>query len=229
MVSNAWSGDWAVTQPWGCTPLVVEPYWQQAQCHWHCGVDVGMPTGTQLYAARAGRVAYVGYGLLIIQVTPQEADSYVHIDSAQVAVGAQVAVSQAIARSGARIPAGGSLTGPHLHFEVQAGALNKPATSLDPIPVLQAVYGGAGGVISMHSNDDIWNYIDAINGQTLARIENAEKAIKAAIGAPAAAIVDQAALTAAVIAAMAPLKAELDAIAGDVATTKRLIEKDLAP
>ncbi len=52
----------------------------------------------------------------------------------------------------------------------------------------------------------------------------------AAIKAQAtAAPLDQAAINLAVMAAFAPFKVELDAVAGDVATVKRLIEKDLAP
>jgi hypothetical protein len=117
--------------------LAVEPWWPAKGCHWHCGVDVGMPIGTRLLAARAGQAHLVSYGLLTISVSPTEADCYVHIDLAVVSVGTWVKRGQLIAYSGAKVPAGGSLTGPHLHFEVQTGPLNNPATSLDPIPVLE--------------------------------------------------------------------------------------------
>ena len=60
MISNVWVGDRRVTQPYGCTDLTVEPF--SADCpskHFHCGIDVGMPRGTPLFAARSGTVATV--------------------------------------------------------------------------------------------------------------------------------------------------------------------------
>ena len=82
MISPVWGGvDYPVTQAWGCTTLNVEPWWGQAQCHWHCGVDIGTPSGTPLYAARAGTVMTVAYGLLGIQPATGLRDWYVHIDS----------------------------------------------------------------------------------------------------------------------------------------------------
>ncbi len=139
MISNVWTGDRRVTQPYGCTDLTVEPFW--ANCpskHFHCGIDVGMPRGTPLFAARSGTVATVSVGLLGIRVG-QQTDWYVHIDDATVPQGHGVIQGELIAHSGAKVPSGGSLTGPHLHFEVQAGRLNSPATSIDPKPILTGV------------------------------------------------------------------------------------------
>lgn len=139
MISTVWTGDRRVTQPYGCTDLTVEPF--SASCpskHFHCGVDVGMPTGTPLFAARAGTVATVKAGLLGIRVGRQT-DWYVHIDDATVQRRQRVSQGDLIAHSGATIPSGGSLTGPHLHFEVQAGRLNAPATSIDPETILTGV------------------------------------------------------------------------------------------
>ena len=139
MISNVWIGDRRVTQPYGCTDLTVEPF--SADCiskHFHCGIDVGMPRGTPLFAARSGTVATVSVGLLGIRVGRQT-DWYVHIDDATVPQGHRVTEGDLIAHSGARVPSGGSLTGPHLHFEVQAGRLNSPATSIDPEPILTGV------------------------------------------------------------------------------------------
>jgi hypothetical protein len=151
MISNVWSGDRPVTQPYGCTDLTVEPFW--AHClskHFHCGIDVGMPVGTPLFAARSGTVAKISFGLLGITVGDQT-DWYVHIDSAAVARGHLVTAGDLIAHSGAKIPAGGSLTGPHLHFEVQAGRLNFPATSIDPEPILQGEFvSGAGSLTGVN-------------------------------------------------------------------------------
>jgi hypothetical protein len=131
--------DFPITQPFGCTDLAVEPWWPAKGCHWHCGVDVGMPVGTLLAAARSGSVYQSFYGGLVVKVDGVlEYDCYIHIDSAVVSVGQHVVSGQPVATSGAKVPSGGSLTGPHLHFEVQSGTLNTPATSLDPLPVLGA-------------------------------------------------------------------------------------------
>jgi hypothetical protein len=138
-----------VTQTYGCTDLALEPLW--ASCpgmHFHCGIDVGMRTGTPLFAARSGTVAEVDFGLLGITVGDQT-DWYVHIHSAAVTEGHAVARGDLIAHSGAKVPSGGSLTGPHLHFEVQTGRLNFPGTSIDPGPILGLQSAGDTGVIDL--------------------------------------------------------------------------------
>ncbi len=66
-------------------------------------------------------------------------------------------------------------------------------------------------------------------GTRVADLEQRVPALQAAVAAIAVPALDQAALNLAVMAAFAPFKVELDAVAGDVATVKRLIEKDLAP
>ena len=145
MNSPVWGFDAAVTQPFGCTDLTLEPFW--ALClskHFHCGIDIALNTGTPLRAARSGVVSQVGYGFLAIQVGA-ETDWYVHIDSAVVGQGTAVTTHQLIAYSGAKVPSGGSLTGPHLHFERQSGRLNFPATALDPEPILAPTFGPGGG------------------------------------------------------------------------------------
>ncbi len=150
MLSNVWPGDKPVTQPWGCTSLSVEPYWPQAQCHWHTGIDIGMLSGTPLYAARAGRVSEITYGILALQVTGRtETDYYVHIDRAAVAMGQTVTAGALVAYSGNKAPAGGVTFGPHLHFEVNTGALNTPASSIDPVPVLKQTHGGSSDILDV--------------------------------------------------------------------------------
>jgi hypothetical protein len=107
-----------------------------------------MRTGTPLFAARSGTVAKVDFGLLGITVGNQT-DWYVHIDSAAVAKGHAVARGELVAHSGAKVPSGGSLTGPHLHFEVQTGRLNFPGTSIDPGPILGHNSAGVTGVTDL--------------------------------------------------------------------------------
>lgn len=138
-----------MTQTYGCTDLTVEPLWTSCPGrHFHCGIDVGMPTGTPLFAARSGTVATVDFGLLGITVGNQT-DWYVHIDSAAVTKGHAVARGDLIARSGAKVPSGGALTGPHLHFEVQTGRLNFPGTSIDPGLILGHKSAAGTGVTDL--------------------------------------------------------------------------------
>lgn len=149
MRSAAWQGDWQITQAFGCTSLTVEPWWAQAQCHWHCGVDIGMPVGTPLYSLRPGRVIALGYGELGIQALGRtEVDFFIHIDRSVVGLGQLVAAGVLVAYSGAKVPSGGSLTGPHLHFEVNTGHLNEPDSSIDPMPVLQQTFGPGSGTLT---------------------------------------------------------------------------------
>jgi hypothetical protein len=118
-----------------------------------------MDVGTPLKAARAGAVKRVAFGLLAIRVGA-ETDWYVHIDRAApgIAAGVQVQKGQLVAFSGAKVPAGGSLTGSHLHFERQSGALNHPATSIDPVPTLSGLPGGITGAEA--SEEDMFTNTD---------------------------------------------------------------------
>ncbi len=129
-----------------------------------------MAVGTPLYAARGGLVLHVGWGLLAVGVGP-ETDWYVHIDATAqgVGIGGHVVTGQRIALSGNKVPSGGVTYGPHLHFEVQTGALNQPATSLDPMPILiamdstdvkgvilAAVHGTGQGLVVTQPQVDAW-------------------------------------------------------------------------
>src|SRR5258706_654822 len=57
--SIVWPGDCPHTQPYGCRDVLVEPWDASRGCHFHCGVDIAMPVGTPLYAARAGTISFV--------------------------------------------------------------------------------------------------------------------------------------------------------------------------
>lgn len=172
MISAVWPGDCPVTQPWGCTTLVLEP--PDPACpggHFHPGIDIGMAVGTPLFAARGGRVTTISWGLLGITVGP-EVDWYVHIDGVRVGVGvgSNVQAGQLVAASGGKVPSGGSITGPHLHFETQRGGLNNPYTSVNPVPILEgamsptdvkgvilaAVHGTGQGLVVTQAQVDAW-------------------------------------------------------------------------
>ncbi len=144
MNSIVWDGDEPINQPWGCTTELVEPYWLQARCHWHCGMDIGSPgcLGKPFRAAREGHVSTLQPGILGIQTDSGQTDYYVH-GTYLVKWGQFVFTNQLLGHFGNIAPAGGFTTGPHLHFEVQdvGGHINVPATSLDPMPVLSAKFG----------------------------------------------------------------------------------------
>ena len=157
--SIVWGGKAVLLDPdagkgqyFGCTDLSVEPFWAACKLqggHFHTGIDVPLITGTPLYAARAGVVTAVGWGLLQIQVAPNLWDLYVHVDRSVVKLGQHVDAGQLIAYSGNKVPSGGVTFGPHLHFEVQTGRLNFPGTALDPVPVLTAGrFASTGGSIT---------------------------------------------------------------------------------
>lgn len=94
----------------------------------HDGVDLGVPIGTQVYAAQAGRVIAVGTNekggnWIILDHGNGVRTSYCHLSQWQVAKGQQVQRGEPIALSGNT----GRSTGPHLHFNVKvAGQLVDP-------------------------------------------------------------------------------------------------------
>ncbi|MBB6021381.1 murein DD-endopeptidase MepM/ murein hydrolase activator NlpD [Paenibacillus sp. JGP012] len=85
----------------------------------HAGVDVGVPIGTPVYAAKAGTVIFADYmgkagNAIMIQHEDMET-RYYHLNKIKVEAGQEVQAGEEIAESG---NTGGS-TGPHLHFEVR--------------------------------------------------------------------------------------------------------------
>lgn len=98
----------------------------------HEAIDIGVPTGTTVRAARAGKVTFSGwasgYGYLVkISHGNGYETRYAHNSKLLVNVGQQVEQGQAIAYSGST----GNSTGPHLHFEIR-----KNGVELNPISVL---------------------------------------------------------------------------------------------
>lgn len=92
----------------------------QGVTRWHYGVDLATPTGTPIYAAKAGTVtragAASGYGLLVeIDHGGGVRTRYGHCSRLLVKVGQQVKKGQIIALVGST----GHSTGPHCHFEIR--------------------------------------------------------------------------------------------------------------
>lgn len=96
----------------------------------HTGIDIGMPSGSQIVAADEGVVTFAGtmngYGNLVIVEHPNGLVTYYAHQSRIVAVtGTIVARGQVIGYVGST----GHSTGPHLHFEVRVGGVPKDPLS----------------------------------------------------------------------------------------------------
>lgn len=86
----------------------------------HHGVDLAVPTGTSVVAARDGVVIQTGWnGDLGISVYVEHSDGvvtrYAHLNESIVELGQEVSQGEVIAYSGNT----GYSTGPHLHFEIR--------------------------------------------------------------------------------------------------------------
>jgi murein DD-endopeptidase MepM/ murein hydrolase activator NlpD len=110
-----------ITQPFGCTDLLGEPYWPScASKHFHTGIDIGGAYGTPIYASQAGVVTdypgATGYGNYVIMVhAGGYATLYGHLSGFAAGSGAVVGQGQVIGYEGST----GYSTGPHLHFEIR--------------------------------------------------------------------------------------------------------------
>lgn len=98
----------------------------------HGGIDFGVPTGTDVYAALAGKVTYAGtlgnYGNMVEVTSPGgKVLRYAHLSKINTKVGRRVQKGQKIAESGNT----GNSTGPHLHFEYRV-----KGKIADPYPLL---------------------------------------------------------------------------------------------
>lgn len=109
-----------ITQPFGCTTLLGEPY--DARCptrHTHTGIDLAGPYGARIVAADAGIASVypgsTGYGNYVIIVHGNGYSTlYGHMSSFAIRSG-PVARGQLIGYEGST----GYSTGPHLHFEIR--------------------------------------------------------------------------------------------------------------
>lgn len=88
--------------------------------HFHNGIDIAAPEGTEIMAARAGIIKTVGYNdicgnyIIIIHENNYET-AYCHIKKILVVLNQQVQSGMIIATVGTT----GMSTGPHLHFEIR--------------------------------------------------------------------------------------------------------------
>ena len=98
----------------------------------HNGVDLAAPVGTDVYAAREGKVTELGtdsvFGnYIIIAHEDNWASLYGHLSAFSVKLHSTVTASTVIGKVGTT----GQSTGPHLHFE-----LRKSGAALDPTKLL---------------------------------------------------------------------------------------------
>ncbi len=114
-----------VTQPFGCTNLLLEPFDRDCPTHHiHTGIDLAAPLGSAVYSATAGRVI-AGYD-------PDGAGDYVkvvldnhtwvlygHLSAFRAMSGDLVTPGQLIGLVGAT----GLATGPHVHLQVDIDRL----------------------------------------------------------------------------------------------------------
>ncbi|MBO0681674.1 MAG: M23 family metallopeptidase [Candidatus Dormibacteraeota bacterium] len=124
-----------LTQGFGCTSVMIEA--ADPACpsgHFHSGLDLAAPAGTQVRAAAAGRARVLwnptGYGLyVLVDLGAGLQTLYGHLSAASIEDGAQVQAGAEIGRVGST----GLSTGPHLHFEVR-----RDGRAVDPGPLLSA-------------------------------------------------------------------------------------------
>ena len=104
----------------------------------HDGIDIGSRTGTPIYAAQPGVVAYSNSGLsgygrsVIIKGDRGIYTIYAHARTLNVKEGQRVVLGQKIAEVGSS----GHASGPHLHFEVRTKDRLGRFVAVDPIPLL---------------------------------------------------------------------------------------------
>lgn len=129
-----------VTQPFGCTDLVLEPF--DPGCpsgHFHGGIDLAAPVGTAVYSATGG-VAFAGFdavgagNFVAVRLDGHVRLVYCHLSEFRVASGAQVTAGQLIGLVGST----GLATGPHVHLQIEVDGV-----PVDPVTFL-VFTGGVG-------------------------------------------------------------------------------------
>jgi murein DD-endopeptidase MepM/ murein hydrolase activator NlpD len=112
----------------------------------HRGVDIGVPTGTEIHAGHDGTISVGydagGYGNYVTLIgTDGLVTKYAHLDSVLAASGQTVKKGDVIALSGNT----GNSTGPHLHFEaLRNGIYLNPLYFADVGTYTGPVYGDPG-------------------------------------------------------------------------------------
>lgn len=126
---------------WPVEGPLLSPYglrWRGLAPDFHPGVDIDVPTGTEVRAMKAGRVRFAGvmsgYGSVVwIDHGGDVLTVYAHLSRILVAAGEDVSARQVLGLSGQS----GNATAPHLHFEIWRWGRVR-----DPVPLLGGFPGG---------------------------------------------------------------------------------------
>lgn len=109
-----------VSWHWPASGKISSDYGWREYKEYHHGIDIALPSGTDIKAARAGKVVKAGwigvYGLaLVVDHGNGIQTLYGHNQKLLVKVGENVDMGETVAISGNT----GRTTGPHLHFEIR--------------------------------------------------------------------------------------------------------------
>ncbi len=119
---------------WPVKGKVITNFGPRADNTHNDGINISVPSGTDVLAAEAGTVAYAGselkgYGnLILVRHEGNWVSAYAHNDQLLVKRGDKVKRGQAIAKAGNT----GSVDQPQVHFELRQGS--KP---IDPVPYME--------------------------------------------------------------------------------------------
>lgn len=154
-------GTFTVSQGFGCTQVGVEPPppapyscppdgSHPSFLRFHSGIDLAAALGTPVLAVTSGTARVIasadGFGLHIVLSPPagtsgQATYLYGHLSGVAVVDGEHVSAGQAIGAVGTS----GNSTGPHLHFEVDAGTVPvNPCSVFPPGYLVPAGVSAAG-------------------------------------------------------------------------------------
>jgi murein DD-endopeptidase MepM/ murein hydrolase activator NlpD len=91
----------------------------------HAGLDYGVPTGTEVRACAAGKVALARFRIstgnsVVLEHLPGVYSLYYHLDAIAVGEGDRVNAGSILGKSGST----GLATGPHLHWEIRVSGEN---------------------------------------------------------------------------------------------------------
>ncbi len=100
---------------------------------YHSGIDIAVPTGTDVKATHGGQVIFAGwrtdgYGNLVIVQNGQFQTYYAHNSKLNVTPGMFVNVGEIVAESGST----GFSSGPHVHYEVRINDIPVDPLTFDP-------------------------------------------------------------------------------------------------
>lgn len=156
-------GAFTVSQGFGCTTVTVEPpppvpyrcppdAAHPSSVRFHTGIDMAARSGTPVFAVAAGMVRVIasagGFGLHIVLTPtssgPTLAYLYGHLSGVTVVDREAVPAGQVLGYVGSS----GNSTGPHLHFEVDAGGVPVNPCSVFPAGYLVPAGLAAGGCLA---------------------------------------------------------------------------------